>query len=66
MIWSPATPGVAFKDIPGAPAPADTRAARLKQMKGLADRFKVSVDRLEGGQIGPRGTAPATSTALPS
>jgi hypothetical protein len=43
VIWSPATPGVAFKDIPGAPAPADTPAARLKQMKGLADRFKVAI-----------------------
>ncbi len=43
VIWSPATPGVAFKDIPGAPAPADTPAARLKQMKGLADRFKVAL-----------------------
>jgi len=43
VIWSPATPGVAFTDIPGAPAPADTPAARLRQMKGLADRFKVTL-----------------------
>jgi hypothetical protein len=43
VIWSPATPGIAFKDIPGAPAPADNPAARLKQMKGLADRFKVAI-----------------------
>jgi hypothetical protein len=43
VIWSPATPGVAFKDIPGAPAPADTPAARLRQMKGLADQFKVAL-----------------------
>jgi hypothetical protein len=42
VIWSPATPGIAFKDIAGAPAPADNPAARLKQMKGLADRFKVA------------------------
>ena len=43
VIWSPATPGIAFKDLPGASAPADNPAARLKQMKGLADRFKVAI-----------------------
>ena len=43
VIWSPETPGVEFKDIPGAPAPADTPAARLRQMKVLADRFKVTM-----------------------
>ena len=43
VIWSPATPGVEFKEIPGAPAPADTPAARLRQMKLLADRFKVTM-----------------------
>ena len=43
MIWSPATRGIAFKDLPGAPAPADNPAARLKQMKGLTDRFKVTI-----------------------
>jgi hypothetical protein len=43
VIWSPATPGIAFKDIPGAPAPADNLAARLKQMKGLAEGFKVAI-----------------------
>jgi hypothetical protein len=43
VIWSPETPGVEFNDIPGAPAPADTAAARLRQMKGLTDRFKVTM-----------------------
>jgi hypothetical protein len=43
VIWSPETPGVEFKEIPGAPAPADTPAARLRQMKVLADRFKVTM-----------------------
>ena len=43
VIWSPETPGVQFHDIPGAPAPADTPAARLRQMKALADRFKVTM-----------------------
>ena len=43
MIWSPESPGVEFKDIPGAPAPADTPAARLRQMKVLTDRFKVTM-----------------------
>jgi hypothetical protein len=43
VIWSPETPGVQFHDIPGAPAPADTPAARLRQMKALAERFKVTM-----------------------
>jgi hypothetical protein len=43
VIWSPETPGVQFKDIPGASAPADSPAARLRQMKVLADRFKVTM-----------------------
>ena len=32
-----------FKDIPDAPAPAATQAARLRQMKKLADRFNVTM-----------------------
>ena len=43
VIWSPETPGVEYKDIPAAPAPADTPAARFKQMKVLTDRFKVTM-----------------------
>jgi hypothetical protein len=43
VIWSPEAPGAQFKDIPGASAPADTPAARLRQMKVLADRFKVTM-----------------------
>lgn len=43
VIWSPESPGVEFKDLPGAAAPADTPAARLRQMKVLADRFKVTM-----------------------
>jgi hypothetical protein len=43
VIWSPETPGVEFKDIPSASPPADTPAARLRQMKMLADRFKVTM-----------------------
>jgi len=43
VIWSPLTPGVAFKEIPGAPTPADTPSARLRQMKALTDRFKVTM-----------------------
>jgi hypothetical protein len=43
VVWSPETPGVEFKDFPGAPVPADTPAGRLRQMKVLADRFKVTM-----------------------
>ena len=43
VIWSPETPGVEFNEIPGAAAPADSSAARLRQMKLLADGFKVTM-----------------------
>jgi hypothetical protein len=43
VIWSPETPGVEYKDIPAAPAPADTPAGRFKQMKVLTERFKVTM-----------------------
>src|SRR5262249_21484326 len=33
VIWSPATAGVAFKDVPGGAKPARTPAERLLQMK---------------------------------
>ena len=43
VVWSPRTPGVEFKDIPGAAAPAESAPARLRQMKELADRFNVTM-----------------------
>ena len=43
VIWSPETPGVEFKDFPSAAAPADAPAARLRQMKALADRASVTM-----------------------
>jgi hypothetical protein len=43
VVWSPQSPGVEFHDMPGAAAPADTAAARLKQMKAFADRFNVTM-----------------------
>jgi hypothetical protein len=43
VIWSPETAGVEFKDLPDAPAPADTPGARLRQMKVITDRFKVTM-----------------------
>jgi hypothetical protein len=42
-IWSPEAPGVEFHQIPGVDSPAETPAARLRQMKGHADRFKVTM-----------------------
>ena len=50
VVWSPKVPGVAFKDLPGAPAPAATSAGRLRQMKVLADRFQVRMTGLKGDQ----------------
>ena len=48
VVWSPKVPGVAYNDLPGAPAPAATSAGRLQQMKILADRFQVTMTGLKG------------------
>ena len=42
--WMPSTPGVAFKPTPGAPKPAATPSARLRQMRAIADEFKADDD----------------------
>jgi hypothetical protein len=38
-IWSPELPGVAFREVPDAPKPAETAAERLRQMKSLSAKF---------------------------
>jgi hypothetical protein len=43
VFWSPEAPGVEFKDLPDAPAPANSAAGRLRQMRTLADRFRVTM-----------------------
>jgi hypothetical protein len=43
VAWAPDKPGVEFKPVPGAPAPAETAAGRLVQMRALADRFTATV-----------------------
>ncbi|MBC7856646.1 MAG: hypothetical protein IAF94_24720 [Pirellulaceae bacterium] len=43
VVWQPQQAGVTFADLPGAPAPEGTRTQRLRQMKGLADKFKATM-----------------------
>jgi hypothetical protein len=38
-VWTPSRPGLELKPIPGAPVPADSAAARLRQMRTLAKEF---------------------------
>jgi hypothetical protein len=38
-LWHPATPGLEFRAVPDAPKPAATPAARLRQMRAIADEF---------------------------
>jgi hypothetical protein len=40
VVWQPAKAGVSFAPIPGAPPPDEKPAARLRQMKELAGRFR--------------------------
>ena len=42
-VWFPSQPGVKFRPVPDAPAPADSSVARLRQMKTLARRFSVKM-----------------------
>jgi hypothetical protein len=42
VIWSPAEPGVAFREVPDAPAPAETAAERLRQMRSLAAKLTAT------------------------
>lgn len=47
--WSPGTSGVSWGSLPGAPAPAPGEAARLRQMRELAQRFTAhEVNRRKG------------------
>ncbi len=42
-VWHPEKPGVTWRSVPDAPAPAGTAVRRRRQMHDLAARFKVSV-----------------------
>jgi hypothetical protein len=46
VVWKPTEAGVTFRELPDAPQPGDTAAARLRQMKALAGKFSVTATRL--------------------
>jgi hypothetical protein len=48
VFWAPAVAGVEFKPVPDAPPPAETPAARLRQMKSIAERFKATMTGWKG------------------
>lgn len=39
QTWEATKPGMELKDLPDSPAPSDTRAGRLRQLKDLSRRF---------------------------
>ena len=41
LRWAPRRPGLELKPLPGSPAPASKKAARLRQIKELARRFSA-------------------------
>jgi hypothetical protein len=43
VVWAPDQPGLEFKPLPKAPAPADSAGGRLVQLRALADRFSATV-----------------------
>jgi hypothetical protein len=42
VVWSPAKPGIKLCELAGAPQPAETAAARLRQMRTLAAKFSAT------------------------
>jgi hypothetical protein len=48
VVWSPNAPGIKFEDVPDAPEPAETAAARMRQMKSLAERFRATMTGWKG------------------
>ncbi len=42
LVWHTSQPGLTFKRVPDAPAPADTAAARLRQMQALVREFSAN------------------------
>ena len=42
-VWQPQEAGVTFADVPDAPPPDTTKAARLRQMRTLAERFRATL-----------------------
>ena len=50
-VWKTSEPGLSFVDLPKAPAPAETEAQRLLQLKQMAKEFtaiKKEIDGIEG------------------
>jgi hypothetical protein len=45
-VWNPTGPGVTFRELPDAPRPAESAAARLRQMKSLAGMFNATATGL--------------------
>jgi hypothetical protein len=50
VFWTPEPPGVEMRDVPDAPAPASSRAARLAQMKAVARRFSAYTEEASRGK----------------
>jgi hypothetical protein len=48
VFWAPNVPGVEFKPVPEAPAPVETPAARLRQMRSIAERVKATMTGWKG------------------
>jgi hypothetical protein len=42
VVWTPTKSGIELREIPEAPAPAETAAMRLRQMRSLSAEFSAS------------------------
>jgi hypothetical protein len=49
-VWTTSRPWIDLGPIPSAPVPAESRAGRLRQMRGLARQFSASMDHHKKGK----------------
>ncbi len=49
-FWTPDSPGVELSDVPAAPTPAASRAARLAQMKAISRQFSAYTEEATRGK----------------
>src|SRR5579872_5938084 len=54
VVWQPPKAGVAFRDVPDSPKPAETTVRRLQQMRTLAGGFSAAMTDYRRNETGER------------
>jgi hypothetical protein len=51
LLWTSDEPGIAWQSLAGLPVPAESRSARLIQMRGIVRRFSVGIETNEESEL---------------